>query len=39
VKITKPKLIDLRSALNERDEPLGNATINTLFASLSAAFS
>ncbi len=39
VKITKPKLIDLRSSLKERDEPIGNATINTLFASLSAAFS
>lgn len=38
VKITKPKLLDLRSALKGRDEPIGNATINTLFASLSAAF-
>lgn len=39
VKITKPKLIDLRNSLKEREEPLGNATINTLFASLSAAYS
>jgi integrase len=39
VKITKPKLIDLRTSLKERDEPLSNATINTLFASLSAAYS
>jgi integrase len=39
VKITKPKLIDLRSSLKEREEPIGNATINTLFASLSAAYS
>ena len=38
VKITKPKLIDLRTSLKEREEPIGNATINTLFASLSAAF-
>ncbi len=38
VKITKPKLLDLRTALKGRDEPIGNATINTLFASLSAAF-
>ena len=38
VKITKAKLIDLRNSLKERDEPIGNATINTLFASLSAAF-
>src|SRR5438132_14378425 len=27
VKITKPKLIDLRNSLKEREEPLGNATI------------
>jgi integrase len=33
VKITKPKLIDLRTSLKERDEPIGN----TLFAALSAA--
>jgi integrase len=39
VKITKAKLIDLRSSLKEREEPIGNATINTLFASLSAAYS
>jgi integrase len=39
VKITKAKLIDLRNSLKEREEPLGNATINTLFASLSAAYS
>jgi integrase len=39
VKITKAKLIDLRTSLKERDEPLSNATINTLFASLSAAYS
>lgn len=38
VKITKPKLIDLRTSLKEREEPIGNATINTLVASLSAAF-
>ena len=38
VKITKPKLIDLRTSLKEREEPIGNATINTLFASLQAAF-
>ncbi len=36
VKITKAKLIDLRTSLKEREEPIGNATINTLFASLSA---
>jgi len=39
VKVTKPKLIDLRNSLREREEPLGNTTINTLFASLSAAYS
>lgn len=39
VKITKAKLIDLRTSLKEREEPIGNATINTLFASLSAAYS
>jgi integrase len=39
VKITKAKLIDLRTSLKKRDKPLSNATINTLFASLSAAFS
>jgi integrase len=39
VKITKAKMIDLRTSLKERDEPLSNATINTLFASLSAAYS
>ena len=38
VKITKAKLIGLRTSLKERDEPTGNATVNTLFASLSAAF-
>lgn len=38
VKVTKSKLIDLRTALKQREEPLANATINTLFASLSAAF-
>lgn len=38
VKITKAKLIDLRSSLKEREEPIGNATINTLFAALSAAY-
>jgi integrase len=38
VKVTKAKLIELRTSLKERDEPLSNATINTLFASLSAAF-
>ena len=38
VKVTKPKLVDLRTTLMERDEPISNATINTLFASLSAAF-
>jgi integrase len=38
VKITKAKLIDLRSELREREEPLAPATINTLFASLSGAF-
>ena len=39
VKITKPKLLDLRTSLKGRDEPLSNATINTLFASLSGAYS
>jgi integrase len=39
VKITKAKLIDLRTSLKEREEPIGNATLNTLFASLSAAYS
>jgi len=39
VKITKPKLLDLRTSLKEREEPIGNATINTLFAALSAAYS
>lgn len=39
VKITKPKLINLRSSLKECERPIGNATINTLFASLSAAYS
>ena len=39
VKITKAKLIDLRTSLKEREEPIGNATVNTLFASLSAAYS
>jgi integrase len=39
VKITKAKLVELRTSLKERDEPISNATINTLFASLSAAFS
>ena len=37
--ITKAKLIDLRTSLKEREEPIGNAMINTLFASLSAAYS
>ena len=35
----EPKLIDLRTSLKEREEPIGNATINTLFAALSAAYS
>ena len=39
LKVTKAKLIELRTSLKEREEPLSNATINTLFASLSAAFS
>ena len=39
VKVTKAKLIDLRTSLKEREVPIGNATINTLFASLSAAYS
>lgn len=41
VTITMAKLIDLRSSLRvkEREEPIGNATINTMFASLSAAYS
>ena len=39
VKITKAKLVDLRTSLKEREEPIGNATINTLFAALSAAYS
>lgn len=39
VKITKAKLIDLRTSLKEREEPISNATINTFFASLSAAYS
>ena len=39
VKITTPKMLDLRTSFKEREEPIGNATINTLFASLSAAFS
>jgi len=38
VKITKAKLLDLRSELREREEPLAPATITTLFASLSGAF-
>src|SRR5215510_1344751 len=38
LKVTKAKLIELRTSLKERAEPLSNATINTLFASLSAAF-
>ncbi len=38
VKITKAKLIELRSDLRERDEPLSPATVNGLFATLSAAF-
>jgi hypothetical protein len=33
VKITKPKLLDLRTSLKEREEPIGNATTNTLFAT------
>ena len=39
VKITKAKLIDLRTSLKHREKPIGNATINTLFAALSAAYS
>ncbi len=39
MKITKAKLVELRTSLLERDEPISNAAINTLFASLSAAFS
>ncbi len=38
VKITKAKLIDLRTSLKHREKPIGNVTINTLFAALSAAF-
>jgi integrase len=39
VKVTKAKLVDLRASLKEREDAISNATINTLFASLSAAFS
>ncbi len=38
VKLTKPKLLELRTSLKTGKKPIGNATINTLFASLSAAF-
>ena len=39
VKVTKAKLIELRNALKSGDDPISNATINTLFASLSSAYS
>jgi hypothetical protein len=39
VKVTKAKLIELRNALKSSDDPISNATINTLFASLSSAYS
>jgi len=39
VKVTKAKLIELRNALKSIDGPISNATINTLFASLSSAYS
>ena len=32
-------LIELRNALKSGDDPISNATINTLFASLSSAYS
>ena len=39
VKVTKAKSIELRTALKSSDDPISNATINTLFASLSSAYS
>jgi integrase/recombinase XerD len=39
VKVTKAKLIELRTALKSSDDPISNATNNTLFASLSSAYS
>jgi hypothetical protein len=39
VKITKPKLLDLRTSLKEREEPIGNATINTPPAGKDPTFS
>jgi len=39
VKVTKAKLIELRNALKSGEDPISNATINTLFASLSSAYS
>jgi integrase len=39
VKINKAKLIELRNALKGGSDPISHATINTLFASLSAAYS
>lgn len=39
VKVIKAKLIELRTALKSSDDPISNATINTLFASLSSAYS
>jgi hypothetical protein len=39
VKVTKAKLIELRNALKSSNDPISNATINTLFASLSSAYS
>ena len=38
VKITKSKLLELRSDLREREEPLAPKTVNGVFATLSAAF-
>ncbi|MCW5803551.1 MAG: tyrosine-type recombinase/integrase [Deltaproteobacteria bacterium] len=38
VKITKAKLVELRMDLRDRDEPLSPATVNGVFATLSAAF-
>ena len=38
VKITKSKLLELRSDLREREEPLAPTTVNGVFATLSAAF-
>ena len=39
VKITKSKLLELRSDLREREEPLAPKTVNGVLATLSAAFS